>query len=119
MNFDHKNLLVLSFTDIDNNQFILTKENLERHQHHPEMRRRSFIHETIKSTLLEPDYIYKSHQKSNCYCFYKKELEINDRVWFTKVIVRKNKKVYTILTAWYTDFMHEIKYNQKPLKKRP
>lgn len=110
---------ILDFDDGYGVRCLLTKKNLAKHQHHPEMRRKSFIQKKIKEVIQNPDYIYHSYKDSTCFCFYLKEIEINGTIWYTKIIVQKNKNTYIIRTGWLINFIHEMKYNMQPLKKRP
>lgn len=75
-----KEYYVLDFRDNNDIQCVFTKSNCEKHQvKHPELGRKTYLQESVRKAVIEPDFIYPSYGNKTRFCFYLKEYVINGK----------------------------------------
>lgn len=107
-------IYLIDFKDSDGKRYIFTQENFDKHKdkHFP-LTLPGFFNR-MKDCILNPTFIYPSYKDKNCFCFYYFEYEMNSRKRYTKVVVKRTKYIYYILTGFRPDNIPETKYFISP-----
>ncbi|MCX6783902.1 MAG: hypothetical protein NT141_02435 [candidate division WWE3 bacterium] len=107
------------FKDKDGRRYIFDKENFSNHLlKHPELLREDFT-ERIKKAIIEPTCIYPAYKSKGLFCYYYEEFTFEGTTRYTKVVVRKTKYCYIIITAFRPTNIKETQYFKEPLWERP
>jgi hypothetical protein len=116
-------VLVLMFTDKNGNVFKFTKKDYDDHKDkHFDLKKPEFFSK-IKDAICSPTAIYPSYDTrinkshKNRYCFYLLESQNGQFKRYTKVVVKKHKTYYRIITAYRPNNIKETKYFPQPCKR--
>lgn len=114
--------LVLDFLDHDGKRYVFTKKNFKKHSNkHKELLEPGYLKGVEKLVRnCHPRMIYPSYRESGSYVYYKKIKETFDGTLYDHAIIKKDKGIYIIKTA-FRFVIREIreKYYGDCVKERP
>ena len=73
---------------------------------HPELRQPDFV-QRVKEAIERPDFIYRDLDKDDRAAYYCREFKVNNRVQYTKVMVRTDPACLFVITAYRPDYVEE------------
>jgi hypothetical protein len=86
---------------------IFTESQIEKKaDKHPELRQDDFL-TRVQCTIERPDFVYQDMEKSDYQVYYSKEVEVNSRTRYTKVVVHNNRTHCFVVTAYRPDYVKE------------
>jgi hypothetical protein len=98
--------------------------NYHRHKlKHPELENPSFFPESVRLTIRNPGFIYRSHNDPNSLCLYR-ENGISNLDFYTKVVIKTGQQIpetgehiQYVKTAFSINAIRESKYGRPAYSK--
>lgn len=106
----------IDFKDREGKRYVMTTKRFKEYQKKRWEFKEPWFPARIEKAVRDADPIYQSLNSRYCFCYYLYEFTDtrNNRKRYTKVVVHKDskKKLYTILSAFRPDKIHESKFKK-------